>query len=142
LLVGEKPPTREPIAGLYQDAFTWRGEILELARKPSRPLGPTGSDAFGKQVVFEDLGDRTKALLNFGMNDVDIYGLTPLTAGVRIVGGTSNYTVCDVTDCPRSLRVGVTLDFRMAYSAMSKAMLSPHALKILLPRGEEAWGWQ
>ena len=54
-----------------------RGEILELARKPSLPQAPTGSDAFGRTVAFEDLGERNRALVDFGMTDVDVYALTP-----------------------------------------------------------------
>ena len=129
-LVGEKPPTHAAIAPLYQDCFIFQVEILELLKKPSVPAGEVGYDAFGKKVVFEDLGDRLKALLNVGMLDVDIYSLTPLFPGIRIIGGTSNYTICDVTDCREPLEVGQLLDFRMAYSAMAKATLSPYVKKI------------
>ena len=132
LLVGEKPPTKEPIVPLYQDCFVFRGEILEISRKPSLPAEPTGYDAFGRKVVFENKGERENALLNFGVIDVDIYDLTPKAAGVRIIGGTSNYTVCDVTDCAEKLKVGDQLDFRMAYSAMARAMSSRYVLKTIL----------
>ncbi len=132
LLVGEKPPTKEPIVPLYQDCFVFRGEILEISRKPSLPAEPTGYDAFGRKVVFENKGERENALLNFGVIDVDIYDLTPKAAGVRIIGGTSNYTVCDVTDCEEKLKVGDQLDFRMAYSAMARAMSSRYVLKTIL----------
>lgn len=67
---------------LYQDCFIFQVEILELLKKPSVPAGEVGYDAFGKKVVFEDLGDRLKALLNVGMLDVDIYSLTPLFPGI------------------------------------------------------------
>ena len=132
-LVGEEPPTHKAFAALYQDGFVMRGEILELARKPSLPQAPTGTDAFGRTVSFEDLGDRTRALLDFGMTDVDVYALTPRTDGVRILGATSNYTICDVTACPDHLAVGSRLDFRMAYSAMVRAMVSPYVQKTVLP---------
>jgi predicted amino acid racemase len=132
LLVGEKPPTKEPIIPLYQDCFVFRGEILEIFRKPSLPIGPTGYDAFGRKVVFENKGERDNALLNFGVIDVDIYDLTPQLPGVRIIGGTSNYTVCDVTDSPEKLKVGQYLDFRMAYSAMARATSSRYVRKTIL----------
>jgi predicted amino acid racemase len=132
-LVGDQPPTGRPLPALHQDAFLMRGEILELARKPSLPQAPTGSDAFGRTVAFEDLGERNRALLDFGMTDVDVYALTPRSAGVRVLGATSNYTICDVTECPECLRVGSHLDFRMAYSAMARAMASVHTPKTLVP---------
>ncbi len=132
-LVGDRPPTGKALPGLYQDAFVMRGEILELARKPSLPQAPTGTDAFGRTVAFEDLGERNRALVDFGMTDVDVYALTARGQGVRILGATSNYTICDVTDCPERLTVGSKLDFRMAYSAMVRAMASPHTEKTVLP---------
>jgi predicted amino acid racemase len=105
---------------------------LEISRKPSLPAEPTGYDAFGRKVVFENKGERENALLNFGVIDVDIYDLTPKAAGVQIIGGTSNYTVCDVTECTEKLNVGDQLDFRMAYSAMARAMSSRYVLKTIL----------
>jgi predicted amino acid racemase len=70
--------------------------------------------------------------LNFGVIDVDIYDLTPKAAGVRIIGGTSSYTVCDVTDCTEKLGVGDQLDFRMAYSAMARALSSRYVLQTIV----------
>lgn len=131
-LVGEKPPTKEPIAQLDQGAFILRTEIVERMRKPSLPGTQTGRDAFGRTISFEDFGDRSKALLNIGVVDVDVYDLTPITSGVRIVGASSNYTICDVTDCTEKLEVGRHLDFRMGYSAMSKAMASKYTQKTVI----------
>lgn len=130
-LVGEKPPTHEPISGLQQGAFTMRTEILELMKKPSLPEAPTGCDAFGNETSFENIGQRNKALLNIGMMDVDVCDLTPLTPGLKIIGASSNYTICDVTDCQESLQVGDRLDFQMGYSAMSKSMGSQYTQKTI-----------
>lgn len=131
-MVGEKPPTSESIPGLHQDAFVMRAEILELMEKPSLPKSATGYDAFGEKVCFEDLGCRNKALLNIGVVDVDVYDLTPLAQGVKVVGASSNYTICDVTDCQDKLRVGSQLDFRMGYSAVSKSMGSNYTHKTIV----------
>ncbi len=130
VLVGEIPPTKTALPDLYQDAFIFRGEVLETAPKPSMPACSTGVDAFGRKIVFEDLGLRQLSLLNFGLLDVDSYDLTPLDKGLRILGATSNYTLCDTTRCERSLEIGDTLDFRMAYSAMARAMASERVAKV------------
>lgn len=135
LFVGEMPPTRTPIPELYQDAFIFEGEVLETSLKPSLPAGRTGPDAFGKQVVFEDSGPRQLCILNFGLLDVDAYDLSPLTAGLRIVGATSNYTICDTTRCNPRPAIGDTLSFRMAYSAMARAMASDEVEKKIIPVG-------
>ncbi|MBI9082828.1 MAG: alanine racemase [Desulfobacterales bacterium] len=130
--VGEMPPTRTAIDGLHQDAFCFCGEILESGLKPSLPEGQTGTDAFGRQVVFENAGDRHLVLMNFGMVDVDAYDLTPLEAGVRVIGATSNYTICDVTDAATAFSVGSVLTFRMGYSAMVRAMSSTETVKTVV----------
>ncbi len=130
VFVGEIPPTRTAIPGLLQDAFILRAEVLETSLKPSIPSCSTGVDAFGKKVVFEDLGLRQLTILNFGLLDVDSYDLTPLTEGLRIVGATSNYTICDTTRCDLLPDIGDTLDFRMAYSSMARAMASGDVTKV------------
>lgn len=74
-------------------------------------------------------------ILNFGLLDVDAYDLSPLTAGLRIVGATSNYTICDTTRCNPRPAIGDTLSFRMAYSAMARAMASDEVEKKIIPVG-------
>jgi ornithine racemase len=132
VFVGEMPPTKTPIPGLYQDAFILRGDVLETSLKPSMPAGATGADAFGKQVVFEDQGPCRHCVLNFGLVDVDAYDLTPLVQGLRVVGATSNYTICDTTRCDPQPSIGDTLEFRMAYSSMARAMASDGVEKVVV----------
>ncbi len=132
LFVGEMPPTKTAIPGLFHDAFILQGEVLETSLKPSLPAGNTGVDAFGKQVVFQDRGSRQLTILNFGLLDVDSYDLTPLTEGLRIVGATSNYTICDTTRCDPQPAIGDLLKFRMAYSAMARAMASADVEKVVV----------
>lgn len=122
--VGEMPPTKTPIQGLHQDAFLFVGEVLDISLKLSPDLGKTGEDAFGHRIQFPFTGPRRLALMNFGMIDTDPYALYPLDPGVRIIGATSNYTICDFTDCNLSLGIGDRLEFRMAYSAVARAMSS------------------
>lgn len=130
LFVGEMPPTKTALPGLFHDAFILQGEVLETSLKPSIPAGNTGFDAFGKQVVFEDRGSRQLCILNFGLLEVDSYDLTPLTEGLRIIGATSNYTICDTTRCDPQPAMGDLLEFRMAYSSMARAMASDDVTKI------------
>ena len=132
LFVGEMPPTKTAIPGLYHDAFILQGEVLETTLKPSMPAGSTGRDAFGKQVVFKDRGSRQLCILNFGLLDVDAYDLTPLAEGLRIVGATSNYTLCDTTRCDPQPAIGDILEFRMAYSSMARAMASDAVEKVVV----------
>ncbi len=135
--VGEKPPTGEPIQGLYTDGFIFRGEVLEVSTKSFPPAEKTGADAFGRRVEHRRPGSRRIALLDFGMIDVDPFALTPLASGVIVVGATSDYTICDMTDTGHSNHIGDHLDFRMAYSAVARAMASKEVPKTIVGNGED-----
>jgi predicted amino acid racemase len=77
-----------------------------------------------------------RALLNVGRQDVQVEGLTPLDARVRIVGASSDYTVLDVTDASGALRVGDRLAFSLNYAALLAAMTSGYVKKRPLRGGE------
>jgi predicted amino acid racemase len=132
VLVGEEPPTRRAIPGLFQDAFIFQGKVLETSLKPSTPEGSIGTDAFGNKIVFEHQGLRRLCILNFGLLDVDSYDLTPLTEGLRIIAAASNYTICDTTDCDLQPAIGDTVEFRMAYSSMARAMVSRDVKQVFI----------
>jgi len=130
LLVGERPPTKEAFPFLHQDAFVLRGEILESGMKaPIRP-DRLGTDAFGKTLIGCNAQSWRQALLDFGVVDVDVDDLTPLRPTCRIVGASSDCTVCDITACQEYLHVGSTLEFRMGYSAIARAMGARYIEKI------------
>jgi predicted amino acid racemase len=102
------------------------GEVLELSRKPSVPIGPRGQDAMGHLPVFTDRGPVDHALVNLGTVDTDVGGLTPLDARLRVLGGSSDYLVLDATDAHGELGVGDTVAFLPGYGAMVTAASSPY----------------
>ncbi len=108
------------------------GEVIEIARKPSIPIGPRGQDAFGGQVEFVDRGVRQRALLNLGRQDVDIDGLTPEDAGVIVLGGSSDHLVLDVSDAHQTLSLGDEVAFWPNYSALLAASTSPYVKKVVI----------
>ena len=119
----------EPWPELEPDACRLTGEIIEVKLKPSRPIGESGYDAFGKQPVFVDEGDRLRAIANIGREDVLIEGLTPIAKGVRVLGASSDHLVMDVTDADPPPAVGDRVAFRMSYGAMLLAMTSEYVEK-------------
>ena len=129
ILLGRETLQRRPWPGLFQDAFVLHAEILELKEKPSLSPGEHAQDAFGQRPAFEDRGRVRRALLNVGREDVLVEGLTPLTAGLRILGASSGYLIVDVTDATESLRVGDELGFAMNYGALLAAMTSEYVKK-------------
>ena len=119
----------EPWEALKQNAFALTGELLEVKKKPSVPIGKMGVDAFGKRPVFEDKGDRLRGIVNIGREDVIVEGLTPITPGVAVLGASSDHLVVDLTDASPTPKVGDPLGFRMDYGALLAAMTSEYVEK-------------
>ncbi|OYD56323.1 alanine racemase [Fictibacillus aquaticus] len=122
--LGKDPGYGTPISGLYQDAFTLSAEVIEIQTKPTMPTGLIGVDAFGKTPDFQDRGDRLRAIVAIGRQDIDIDSLTPLGLKAVIMGGSSDHLILDITEC-QELSVGDTVDFALGYGALQSGMLSP-----------------
>jgi predicted amino acid racemase len=134
ILLGRETTHRRPWPGTRQDAFELRAEVVERKLKPSLPIGEIAEDAFGRRPVFEDRGERVRALLNVGREDIDVGGLTPLDPGVAILGASSGYLVVDLSDA--GTRVGDLLAFRPGYGALLAAMTSEYVKKRLIRNGQ------
>lgn len=129
ILLGNEAVNREPIPGCFDDAFLLRAEIIEVQRKPSKPVGEIGQDAFGDIPYFEDRGVRKRALLAVGRQDVDPGGLIPRLPGVEILGASSDHLICDVEEAAARISVGDILEFKLTYSALLRASTSPYVTK-------------
>ena len=125
LLLGTDSTGMRTIPYLNQETMEIRAQVVELRRKPSVPRGTVGVDAFGAVPSFEDRGNRRRAILALGKQDVRLEGLTPLEPGVEILGGSSDHLVCDVEEVP-ALQLGDVLTFRPNYGAMLAAATSPY----------------
>jgi len=119
----------EPWAELDRDIFLLSGELLEVKTKPSMPIGTMGVDAFGNRPVFEDKGDRLRAIVNIGREDVAVEGLNPVAAGIEVLGASSDHLILDVTDARPTPAVGDHVAFRMSYAALLAAMTSEYVEK-------------
>ncbi|MET0104722.1 MAG: alanine/ornithine racemase family PLP-dependent enzyme [Sedimenticola sp.] len=129
ILLGRETTRRRPWPDTFQDAFQLHGEILELKRKPSVPLGERCEDAFGQTPSFEQRGTVLRALVNIGREDADIEGLSCRDPGMRILGASSGYLVVDVTAAQRETDLGDELVFDLNYSALLAAMTSEYVKK-------------
>ncbi|MES9880343.1 MAG: alanine racemase [Sedimenticola sp.] len=137
ILLGRETIQRKPWPNTHQDAFLLHAEIIELKRKPSLPIGRRGEDAFGGRPKFSDAGERLRALLNVGREDVDISGITPLDPLLQLVGASSGYLVVDVTDSTKQHQVGDALSFALNYSALLAVMTSEYVKKVPLVKSSE-----
>lgn len=128
LLLGRDPLNRQPIEGLYTDAFTLVAEVIESGMKPTTPTGATAQCAYGKTPTANDRGHIFQAILAIGLQDVDADGLVP-PAGIEILGASSDHLIVDCGTDP--LPVGTELAFQVNYAALVGAMTSPYVAQVL-----------
>lgn len=121
-----------PWTALERGAFTLSAELLEVKVKPSLPIGERGVDAFGRVPDFADRGDRLRGILDIGLQDVGSDSLFPCTAGVSVLGASSDHLVVDLGDMARAPQVGDRLSFQMGYGSLLRSMTSSYVEKRLL----------
>ena len=128
ILLGRETVNRAAWPGTFQDAFLLQAEIIELKEKPSVPIGETGEDAFGGKPEFVDKGERDRAILNIGREDVVVEGMVPVDPEISILGASSDHLIVDVTEA-ENVRLGSELAFFMNYGALLAAMTSEYVEK-------------
>lgn len=130
LVLGRETAFGERIPGTRPDAVILRATVVELKRKDSVPTGTIGMDAFGRRPQFTDRGERLRAILAVGEQDVLPGGLTPLDPGIDIIGASSDHLILDAEDYEgTALVVGSSLDFRLDYGALLRAATSTYVNK-------------
>lgn len=104
---------------LQRGTIYLEGEIVELRKKPTYPVGETMIDAFGRRPIYVDRGTRLRGLVAFGRADAgDLESLICREPGMTIIGGSSDHCIVDVEDCPRVLQVGDIVGFDLSYGHM------------------------
>ncbi|WP_418764681.1 alanine racemase [Mailhella sp.] len=106
--LGRYPLSGRIIPDARQDAFRLEAQILECRVKKTRRL----------------------ALFDVGTFHTAPEKLLSPLPGMRFAGASSAYASFDVTDCPETLREGMTLSFSLDYHALSRA-LSSQALPVV-----------
>ncbi len=126
ILQGPDITNQRELPGFNQQNIALSAAVIELKRKPTVPRGTLGHDAFGQQPSFVDKGERLRAILAVGRQDVRIAGLKPSLAGAEIIGASSDHLLLDVTEAGVDLKVGDIIDFELDYGGMLSAMTSPY----------------
>ncbi|HPY40242.1 MAG TPA: arginase family protein, partial [Thiolinea sp.] len=119
----------EPWQALNRNAFILQGELLEVKRKPSLPIGETAVDAFGNTPTFVDRGERLRGILNIGREDVSPEHLIPVDPKLELIGASSDHLIVDLEAVTPPLQVGTTVSFNMSYPALLAAMTSEYVRK-------------
>ncbi len=114
---------RNPVPGLFTDAFTLFAEVIESTIKPSVPHGEVCQDVSGQIPKFEDLGQIRRAILGIGAQDVLVSGLTP-RAEIDILGASSDHIIMNTGNIVYI--AGDEVAFGLNYGALLSAMTSPY----------------
>ncbi len=137
ILLGRDSCRNAVLEDTYQDAFRLAAEIVEIKDKPSVPIGKIGRDAFGNTPVFRNIGVRRRALISLGKQDVRLPGLIPEDKDIRVVGGSSDYIILDISDSGRDYALGDDVYFQLAYPGLLSVTTSPYVSVYF--KEEEQW---
>lgn len=132
VVLGRETAYGRDIPGMFRDVFTLKGEIIEIKDKPSVPIGNIGMDAFGEVPTFQDRGIIKRAIISMGRQDVKIDGITPRDEKIRILGGSSDHLLLDVTESEADYKVGDIISFDVDYGALLSSMTSSYINKFIL----------
>lgn len=121
----------ENINGLRQDTVFLSAECVEIEKKPSKPIGPIGTDAFGNVPVFEDRGMRWRGIAAIGKQDVIPGDLDPISEGINVLGASSDHLVLDIEEASPRPRLGDSFIFEFKrYGGMLQAFNSDYVERI------------
>lgn len=130
ILLGLDTLTRNPIPTLHQDVFTVTAPVIECKMKPTMPTGVVAQDAFGNRPVFEDRGERRRAICALGRQDAPPEGLKPVDPRVNLLGASSDHLMLDVDALMRTPIVGESITLRPNYAATLRLFTSPYVRKV------------
>jgi predicted amino acid racemase len=134
--LGTSPLDNKPILGLNTGAFTFEATIVELYKKENQPDGVITDAAVGSTAEDESAeeGSSYKAILDFGVLDVDAEHLIPEEQNMKFFGNSSDLTVYDLGDNPANYKAGDTIRFKLKYMAVAKLMYSRFIEKVIIEK--------
>ncbi|MFD1551109.1 alanine/ornithine racemase family PLP-dependent enzyme [Putridiphycobacter roseus] len=129
---GVSPYDNKQFKDLNIDTFEFSANIIELEEKKLIPDGIISDANIGHTAVYEqnDLGELSfKAILDFGMLDVDKNDIEPVDKSITFVGITSDMLVIDLgknkTDNGKvKYKVGDKIQFTPNYMAVARLLNS------------------
>jgi len=130
LIFGRETAYGKDLEGCYNDSVKLEVEIIELKEKKSYPVGEIGLNAFGEKPEFIDRGNRKRAILAIGKQDVDQSNLEVMDENLIILGASSDHLVLDVTDSKKEYQVGDIVEFKLDYGSLLQLTTSPYVKKV------------
>lgn len=137
--LGTSPLNNKRFRDLSTNAFRFYGNIIELEKKQSIPEGNITEANIGHVAPIkekEGVRETYRAIVDFGILDVDIDNLEPIDEEVKFVGITSDMAVYDLGDNrTRSnkpkYKIGDMLCMEPNYMAVARLMASRFVEKVV-----------
>jgi predicted amino acid racemase len=129
---GTSPLDDKKFDNLSTDTFSFNANILEMEEKWNVPDGVIGEGNIGHTATQDESQETEKsyrAILDFGMLDVDVNDLVVKDKNLSFVGTTSDMTVYDLGQNLNSklklkYKVGNKINFKPNYMAVARCMNS------------------
>lgn len=118
ILIGTDTTYHENVEWLEQNTFRLSAEVIEVKVKPSIPIGERGRNALGQIPEIEDKGNRKRAILALGRQDVNPEGLEPEDLNLKVLGMSYDHIIVDITDSSYNIKVGDHIMFKLNYKGM------------------------
>lgn len=126
--LGTTPFDGKPFLDLCTDTFDYLGNIIELEQKDTSPDGILTEGSIGHTADDFDWDQSYRAILDFGILDVDVHELTPKDPEIHFAGTTSDMSVYDFGPIDKETRcrykVGDKVNFNPSYMAVARLMNS------------------
>lgn len=136
--LGTTPFDNKRFRDLSTNAFEYLGNIIELELKQTSPDGIITEGNIGHTSEAENLNyDQSyRAILDFGILDVDVHELHPKDKNIRFAGTTSDMSVYDLGPAAKEVKckykVGDKIRFIPSYMAVARLMNSKFIDKKIL----------
>lgn len=129
---GISPLDNEQFKDLATDTFEFKANIIELEEKKIVPEGVISDGYVGHTADFNEddtTGTSTKAILDFGLLDVDKDDIESLDGKLKFVGITSDMLVVDIgnnktKEGKKKYRIGDKIRFKPNYMAVARLLNS------------------
>jgi len=138
VFLGTSPFSGEKFHDLHTDAFEYVANIIEMEKKRVKPEGKISEANVGHTndvAKDESFNEIYRAVLDFGILDVDVKEIKPKDDRVEFLGTTSDMTVYSLGENiskkskKKKYNVGNSIKFNPSYMAVARLMTSKFVKK-------------
>jgi len=138
VFLGTSPASGEQFKDLNTDAFEYVANIIEMEKKKIKPEGKMSDANVGhtSEISYsKDFNEIYRAVVDFGILDVDVKEIKPKDKKVKFLGTTSDMTVYSLGNNisekskTKKYNVGNSIKFNPSYMAVARLMSSKFVTK-------------